>query len=37
MITYINKSNANKYRTLFDKANKVLEYEGTEDEINSIE
>lgn len=37
MITYINKSNANKYRTLFDKANKELKYENTEDEINSIE
>lgn len=37
MITYINKSNANKYRALFDKVNKVMEYEGTESEINSIE
>lgn len=36
MITYINKSNANKYRALFDKANVELGFEG-DNEINSIE
>ena len=37
MITYINKSNANKYRALFDKVNKEMDYLGTDSEINSIE
>lgn len=37
MITYINKSNASKYRELFDKANAALNLIEDDDKISSLE
>lgn len=37
MITFINKSNASKYRELFDKANEALGFENDNDKISSLE